>query len=96
LTLFQDARPQPGFDGPAEGGKRLKFVQERRVVDAIEATPQVSIKHIFGLLANRSEDSLDCVMGRTPRSEAIAVGLEPRFPFGFESQLGESLCGAIM
>src|SRR5207245_10751686 len=61
----------------------------------IETLRDVSIQHKLGFLIDTDIDGLDRIMTGTTWSKAIAVRLEPGFPFGFQGELGQHLRRSI-
>lgn len=64
--------------------------------DFIEALSDIGIEHVFGLEANRQEDSFDRVVTRAAWTKPIRIGFEARFPFRLESQFDERLPRPVM
>ena len=58
------------------------------MVDVVEATFNIGVKHIFALVVDIKKDGCNRIMGTASRSETIAVGFKQGFPLGFESKLG--------
>jgi hypothetical protein len=82
---------EPGFDGLPQLGVRGEFVEKREVCNVVEAASDIGVKHELRLESNRIENGCDGVMHGTSGTKAIAVWLEPRFPFWLECQLDQGL-----
>src|SRR5260370_29649097 len=61
------------------------------MIDVIEATFNIRIKHIFALIAYIVENRCNRIVSTASRSEPIAVGFKQGFPFGFEGLFGYCL-----
>ena len=61
----------------------------------IERTFDIGIQDILGLVSDGDKDSGDGIMTGTTWSKAIAVRLDPGFPFGFQGELGQPLRRSI-
>ena len=66
---------------------RIDFGQKRFLVDAVEAFFDVRVQDILVLMGDGVENRLNRIVTGATGSEAIAVGLKARFPFGFERDL---------
>ena len=63
--------------------------------NAIEALGDIRIKGKLRLQCDCLEDGVDSVMARTARTKAITIGLETRFPLGFERLLDQAFQSTI-
>src|SRR5216683_5232068 len=61
------------------------------MVDVIEATFNIRVKHIFALIAYIVENRCNRIVSTASRSETIAVGFKQGFPLGFEGLVGYCL-----
>src|SRR5260370_17819617 len=61
------------------------------MIDVIEATFNIRIKHIFALIAYIVENRCNRIVSTASRSEPIAVGFKQGFPLRFEGWFGYCL-----
>jgi site-specific DNA recombinase len=91
FRAVQHARREPRLDDATHGRERVELVAQRLVVDTIKALGNVGIQDVLGDKLDGIEKGHDRVLGRTPWPKAVAVRLEPGFPFGFQGELDQRL-----
>src|SRR5262249_49730414 len=73
----EDAGLQPGPELSGNGRAGAHLVEQRLVVDAVEALRDVGVEDVLGLPPDRDVDGLDRIPTRPPGAEAVAVRLDP-------------------
>ena len=86
---------EPRPDGAAQRREGTEFVQQGRVVDALEAGRDVRVQHVLGGERGLLTVGRDGVVAGPPGAEAVAVRLEAGFPLRFERELGQGLMCSV-
>jgi hypothetical protein len=65
------------------------------VRNVLEAASDISIQHIFGLLADTIEDGANRIMYASPRAESVTVPFKLGLPLRFQSAFHQRLVRAV-
>src|SRR5215510_4557319 len=84
LTVIDHTRLEPRLEWPAHPGAGANQSEEGRMREPIEAWRDLGVQDILRLARDRREDGIDRILAPAPWTNAIAVGLKPRFPFWLE------------
>src|SRR5690349_20435668 len=96
FITVHDLSFEPSLHGTSHNTERLKFFQQRLMVDTVKAFRNISIKHKLSCVLDTLLDCFYRIMGRPSRSKAITVRLKASFPFWLQCHFCQSLLRSVL
>jgi hypothetical protein len=93
--VIDHPRLEPRLEVPAAPGAGAPQREEGRVREASAAGRAIGVQAILRLARHRREEGSDRLLATAPWTNAIAVGLKPRFPCGLERGGDERLARPV-
>jgi hypothetical protein len=82
VAIFEDARCEPGFDLTTDTRGRLRFGQEGRMTDTVEALGNIQFQRVLGPKPNTEKNGFDRIPAGASWAKAVGMRGQLGFPFG--------------